>query len=167
MTLIPWFPHPVLSLTLLIVWLLLNNSFSVGQLLLGTLFAWLIPLITHPFWPEKVCLRKPLTLLKFVIIVLWDILIANFVVAKQILSKNHKLQPTFLEIPLQLENPLAIGIMANTISLTPGTVSCDLSIDRKVLLIHALNSCDPQTEIKTIQQRYEQPLKEVFESCCK
>lgn len=160
-------PHPILSLTLLLVWLLLNNDFSVGQLLLGTLLAWLIPLITHPFWAEKVTICKPLILLKFIFVVLLDIVIANFVVAKLILGSKQTLQPSFLEVPLELQNPLAIGVLANTITLTPGTVSCHLSADRKTLLVHALKSIEPDADIATIKQRYEQPLKEVFESCCK
>lgn len=162
-----WLPHPILSVTLLLTWLLLNNSFSVGQLLLGAILAWLIPLLTHPFWPESVCLRKPMTLVRFVLTVLWDIVVANFVVAKQILSSNLKLQSTFLEVPLELKNPLAIGLLANTISLTPGTVSCQLSGDQKTLLVHALHSPQPQADIDLIKQRYERPLQKVFESCYK
>ena len=159
------FPHPILSLTLWIVWLLLNNTVAPGHMVLGAILAITIPLLTSTFWPEKVCIRHPLTLLKFVGIVLWDILIANVIVAKLILGNKDKLQPKFLHIPLDIQHPLAIGLLANTISLTPGTVSCDLSEDKKTLLVHGLHEEDPQATVDEIKQRYEQPLKKVFESC--
>jgi len=159
------FPHPILSLTLWIVWLLLNNTVAPGHMVLGAILAIVIPLLTSTFWEEKVCISHPLTLLKFVGIVFWDIMIANVIVAKLILGNKETLQPKFLHIPLDLEHSLAISLLANTISLTPGTVSCDLSKDRKTLLVHGLHEEDPESTIKEIKQRYEQPLKKVFESC--
>ncbi|MBN2865349.1 MAG: Na+/H+ antiporter subunit E [Thiotrichales bacterium] len=158
-------PHPILSLTLWVVWLLLNNTVAPGHMVMGAILAIVIPLLTTSFWEEKVCIRHPLTLLKFLGIVLWDIMIANVIVAKLILGNKNTLQPKFLHIPLDLEHPLAISLLANTISLTPGTVSCDLSEDKKTLLVHGLHEEDPEATINEIKQRYEQPLKKVFESC--
>jgi len=158
-------PHPILSLVLWCVWLLLNNTVAPGHMVLGFVLAIIIPLLTSGFWPEKVCISHPITLIKFVMIVLWDIMIANVIVAKLILGNKNKLKPVFFHIPLDIEQPLAISLLANTISLTPGTVSCDLSEDKKVLLVHGLHEEDQQATINEIKQRYEQPLKKVFESC--
>ncbi|MEO1750352.1 Na+/H+ antiporter subunit E [Thiofaba sp. EF100] len=155
-------PHPLLSLTLLVLWLLLNNSLSAGQLLLGSLLAVLIPRLTAAFWPEQVRIRRPGVLLRFVGIVLWDILVANFIVARRILGPVEALQPGFMRIPLDVQSPLAISLLANTISLTPGTVSCDVSPDRRFLLVHALHVTDVEAEIRQIKSRYERPLQEVF-----
>ena len=89
-------------------------------------------------------------------------MIANIHVARLILMSSDKLRPGFVEIPLDLTSPLAISILANTISLTPGTVTCDLSKDQKKLLIHALHIDDGQTTIDEIKQLFEKPLKEIF-----
>ncbi len=158
-------PHPFLSLTLWIFWLLLNNTVAAGHVVLGLILAVTIPLLISDFWPEKVRLSAPLTLLKFFLVVLWDILIANIIVAKLILGANKKLQPAFITIDLDIQSPLGISVLANTISLTPGTVSCDLSADRRHLLVHALHVDDVSDTIKQIKQRYEAPLKKVFTSC--
>lgn len=158
-------PHPLLSFMLWVIWLLLNNTVAAGHMLLGAILAIIIPLMTSAFWPEKVCMRHPLTLLKFIAIVMWDIMVANVIVAKLILGNKNNLQPTFLHIPLDIEDPIAISLLANTISLTPGTVSCDVSDDRKTLLVHGLHEEDPNATVMEIKQRYEQPLKKVFESC--
>jgi len=159
------FPRPILSVVLLIVWLLLNNTVTIGHVVLGSILAIIIPIMTARFWPETVCLSKPFVLLKFVLIVLWDILVANIVVAKLILGNKQNLAPKFLHIPLEITDPLAISILANTISLTPGTVSCDLIKDKTVLLVHGLHEENPRETIDSIKNRYEYPLKEVFESC--
>jgi multicomponent K+:H+ antiporter subunit E len=158
-------PHPLLTAALTIIWLLLANSVSAGQLLLGLLFGWSIPRFTLRFWPERVQARHPLALLRFIGIVLYDILVANLAVAWLILRGPQRLRPGFVEIPLDLTSDLAISLLANTISLTPGTVSARLSPDRRTLLIHALDLTDSAALIAAIKSRYEAPLKQVFESC--
>lgn len=158
-------PHPVLSLVLAAIWLLLANSLAFAHILLGLLLGWAIPLFTQDFWPDPVRIGKPLTLLRYTAIVGWDIVVANLVVARLILLRPTKLHPAFVAMPLDLNSDIAISLLANSICLTPGTVSALLSQDRKTLLIHALDVDDSEALIAKIKQRYEAPLKEVFESC--
>lgn len=155
-------PHPVLTFSLIFIWLLLNNSFSLGNIVLGTIFGLLIPWLTQGFFPEKIIVRKPLVLLRFLGLVLWDIMLANVIVALRILGSPQRLNPGFMRVPLDTTSPMTISLLANTISLTPGTVSCDLSSDHTSLLVHALHLEDAQAEIAQIKARYEAPLKEVF-----
>lgn len=157
------FPHPLLSLALWFIWLLLNNSASAGHMVLGALLATFIPWFTASFWQEKVQIHRPWLLLKFVGIVIYEILLANIVVARLILANQAKLQPGFLTVPLDLKSPLAISLLANTISLTPGTVTCDLSEDQQSLLIHALHIQDAEATVAEIKHRFEHPLKEIFD----
>ena len=70
-------PNPILSVVLVVIWLLLNNTIAFGQVLLGLFLGFVIPLFTTAFWPEKVNIKKPTVLLKFAFMVLYDILIAN------------------------------------------------------------------------------------------
>ncbi|WP_027328614.1 Na+/H+ antiporter subunit E [Marinimicrobium agarilyticum] len=156
-------PHPVLSLFMLALWLLLANQISGGHLVLGALLAWFIPFVTQSFWPQEMTLGRPWVALKFVFLVLWDIVIANVIVAKWILGSPKKLKPAFMKIPLDLEQDFSITVLASTISLTPGTVSADLSPDSRYLLVHTLHTEDPAETVATIKQRYEAPLKEIFE----
>ncbi|SEN39139.1 Na+/H+ antiporter subunit E [Nitrosomonas marina] len=158
-------PHPVLTPVLAIIWLLLNNSINTGQILLGLIFGWAIPVLTIHFWPEAVSIRKPLVLLRYIAVLLYDIIMANFTVARLILGNPDKLHPIFIKVPLDLTSDLAISLLANSITLTPGTLSARLSDDQSYLLVHALNETDPDTLVATIKHRYEHPLKEIFESC--
>lgn len=158
-------PHPILSPLLAGLWLLLANSISPGQIVLGLLLGWAIPLLTLRFWPETITIRKPFTLVRYIGLLLYDIIIANFTVARLILGNPDRLKPVFIELPLDLTSSLAIGLLANSITLTPGTVSACLSEDRRYLLVHALNENDPDNMIAIIKNRYERPLREIFEQC--
>lgn len=162
-TLRRWLPHPALSLFMWLLWLFMVNSVSAGHILLGAILAWLIPYCTRSFWPESTRVHKPVVALRFMLIVLWDIVVANGVLALRILGPAKRLQPAFMTLPLDVKEDLTITILASTISLTPGTVSADLSMDRSALLIHVLHADDTDATIAELKQRYEMPLKEIFE----
>lgn len=159
----PLLPHPLLTPVLALIWILLVNQFSLGHLVLGLLLGWVIPLFTLRFWPQETPIHRPLALLRFVAMVLYDILLANLVVARLILGRPKRLHPMFVELPLDVTSDLAISLLANTITLTPGTVSAELSPDRRHLLVHALSTHDPEALAHHIKVRYEAPLKEIFE----
>lgn len=156
-------PRPLLSGWLWVLWLLLVNDLSVGHMLLGAFWAWLIPFCTQGFWPGVMRLRKPGLAVKFLGVVVWDILVANWIVARLILRPADTLQPAFMLLPLDVQEDFTITLLASTISLTPGTVSADLSTDRRHLLIHSLHVEDREEALRQIKQRYEAPLKEIFE----
>lgn len=158
-----WLPHPLLSVTLFVVWLLLANSVSAGSVLFALVAAALVPLFSNVFWPDHPRIHRPLRLIAYGLRLLRDIGIANVHVARLILGPPARLRPAFIHMPLELRNEAAITLLASTISLTPGTVSADLSLDRRTLLIHALDVADPDALIAEIRQRYETPLKEIFE----
>lgn len=157
-----WLPQPLLSLCLMLVWVLLVNNPSLGHWLLGALLGWLIPLLTHVFWVDPPRVYRPLKLCLFLLRVLSDIVVANLQVAKLILGPVDRLRPAFVEVPMLLENDLALTMLASVISLTPGTVSADLSDDRKTLLVHSLDVADQAALVAEIKSRYEAPLLEVF-----
>mgnify|MGYP000098667835 FL=1 len=169
-----WLPTPFLSLLLFIVWLLLNNSVSLGHILLGAILAILIPLATTPFRTKQPLIIKPGLAFRHLLLVLYDIITANVQVAILILGPTKKLTPGFVKVPLDLTHSMPITILASTVSLTPGTVSAevypwresmidDKEPEERFLLIHVLNLEDEQILINTIKARYEAPLKEIFQ----
>ena len=156
-------PHPLLTLTLAILWLLLVNQLSAGHIVLGALLGWLIPFITSEFWPEAIRIRHPLTLLRYLVVFLYDIVHGSVLVAYLILRGPSQLRPAFVHVPVGLRTDLAISLFANTISLTPGTVSVLLSEDRRTLIVHTLDTDDANALVANMKQRYEVPLKKIFE----
>lgn len=157
-------PHPLLTLLLVVVWALLNNSAPPGTLAFGLILGIIIPIVTAAYWPDRPKLTKPLNMLGYIVIVIWDIIVANVEVALIVLFKrNADIRPNWIVIPLDLRTPEAIAVLAGTITLTPGTVSSDLSDHGHTLLVHALDAPDPEAVRDRIKARYERRLKEIFE----
>lgn len=158
------FPHPYLSALLFLIWMLLVNRFAWGSVVFALILSITIPALTEPYWPDRARIRKPLKVPAYVLLVIWDIIVANIQVAMIVVFKRSRdLQPAWITIPLELKSPEAITVLAGTITLTPGTVSADLSQDGHALLVHCLHAPEPEEVIIDIKNRYEARLKEIFE----
>ncbi|MTH35838.1 Na+/H+ antiporter subunit E [Paracoccus limosus] len=156
-------PHPVLSLALVAVWLLLSDGFGRGTLLLALIVGLALPLLVAPYLRGGARLRRPWRVPAYLAVLGWDILRANFTVARIVLFMPRRdLRPAWLRVPLDLHQPEAITALAATITLTPGTLSCDLSRDGRALLVHCLHAPDPQAVLAEIKTRYESRLQEIF-----
>lgn len=155
-------PHPGLSVLLVVFWLLMANSLSLGGLVVGVIIGIALPVFTAPFWPKRPRVNF-IAGLAYLALVVRDIVTANFEVAAIILFRRSRdLRPAWLVIPMDLATPEAITVFAGTISLTPGTVSTDVSACGRYLLVHALDAADPVSEIARIKSRYESRLQKVF-----
>ncbi len=157
------FPHPLLTLLLAVVWTLLQNDVSAGMVVFGLILGVIIPRITAAWWPDSPQGFRVGRMIAYIALVIWDIMVANVEVAWIVLTRpNSKLRPTWVVVPLDLRQPEAITVLAGTITLTPGTVSTDLSSDGHSLLVHTLDTDDPDAVRDEIKQRYERRLKEIF-----
>ena len=158
-----WLPRPAMSATLLLTWLLLNQSLAAGQLLLGALLGLLLPPLALRLAPTPSRrLARPLLALLLLLLLLWDIVVANLVVARQVLLQRRRLQPAFVELPLQRDDPLVAVLLACMITLTPGTLSVRIEREQRRLLLHALHVTDTAALVADIKQRYERNLLEIF-----
>lgn len=153
-------PQPLLSLLILGLWLVLAPAPSTGQILIGLALAVILPWITQGFWPDRPRLADPLAAVLLMARVLIDIVVANVEVARQVLGPLDRLRPGFIRLPLAIRDPFVATLLGSIVSLTPGTLSCDIEDD--VLVIHALHIADAEAEIARIRTRYETPLRKVF-----
>jgi multicomponent K+:H+ antiporter subunit E len=158
------FPHPYLTLFLIAVWIMLVNRIAVGTTVMAVIMGTLIPHITSVWWPQPTRIKAPLALFSYTALVLWDVIVANFQVARIILfMPRDQIKSAFIRVPIDLQSPEAITLLAGTITMTPGTVTADMSSCGKALLIHALHAPDPDAVRDDIKARYETRLKRIFE----
>ena len=158
-------PAPLLSLALGLSWLMLNESTSTGHLLLALGLALALPCFTERLWPARPRVRSWRAAITLAGVVLFDIVKSNVDVARRVLGSPSTIEPRFFWLALQLQDPHAIVLLAGIITTTPGTVSAEISADRRWLLVHALHCPDDATQAAItldIQNRYEAPLKEIF-----
>ncbi len=159
-------PSPLLSVTLWLTWLMLNESLSAGNLLLGAALALAVPWCTRGLHLRNTPVRSWAAVLRLTGVVLFDIAKSNLDVARRVLGPEAAMQPRFVWVPLDIQHPSAVVCLAGVITLTPGTVSSELSEDHRLLLVHALHCPDAAAEaalIADIKTRYETPLREIFE----
>lgn len=157
-----WWPHPLLSVLLALAWLALQQSLAVAQLITALGLAWVVPRLVHGFLGKRLQVRSWRSAARLLVVVLWDIIVSNITVARIVLSPRADPQPAWVPIALELTHPTAITLMATIITMTPGTVSCIVDEERRLILVHALDCDDPQALARQIKQRYEQPLGEIL-----
>lgn len=160
----PWIHSPRLSMALLIVWLLLNQSLALVDILIGAVLAILIPMLLQPLTPFNVRIRKPVVIVRLVTGSLIEIVRSCFNVSALILfTKRDKLNSQFITIPLDLRSPYGLALLSCIINSTPGTVWVEILPDSQDLALHVFDLHDAQWWIDTIKTRYEQPLIEIFD----
>jgi multicomponent K+:H+ antiporter subunit E len=149
---------------LLALWLLLNDSLSPGNLVLGTALALLLAWLASALRPLRAYPKHPLIMLRLIWHVAVDITNSNIAVARIIwLGRRANATPGFIQIPIRMRDPHGLAALACIITYTPGTVWADFSETDGQLTLHVLDLKDESEWIKTVQQRYERPLMEIFE----
>lgn len=166
-------PSPLLTLSLAVFWLLLNNTLDPAHVVLGLLLGLALPLATRALCgagdppaarPAGVRWRwRALrSLLSLAAVVALDVVRSNIEVARLILGPKRRIRSTFIEVPVSLDDPVAVAVLAGIVTMTPGTLSAGISADRRVLTIHCLHAPDPDAVVESIITRYQRPLSEIF-----
>lgn len=156
-------PHPVLSALLAAAWLLLQQSLAPPQLITAAVLGWCLPRLLQGFLGPSTRVHAWGVVLRLAGVVLWDIVLSNFTVARLVLWPGARPQPVWVVVPLAIRHPVAISLFATIITTTPGTVSCIVDEAAGRILVHALDCDDPLAAAAQMKQRYERPLKEIFE----
>lgn len=158
-------PSPLLSLALFVMWLVLNESVSAGQIILGIVVGVAAPAMLAPLRPARPRIRHPLVLLRLILAVGYDVILSNLEVFWTLVRmKQNPVDSRFIEIPLDLRDPSGLASLAMITTVVPGTVWCELARDSSAVLLHAWNAPDPDAFIAMYKARYERPLIQIFES---
>jgi multicomponent K+:H+ antiporter subunit E len=157
-------PFPLASASLLVLWLLLNQTLSVGQFLIGCAAGlaggWMLTRLQLP----KGRVRRPGAIVRLLGVVLVDIVRSNIAVGRIILGLGRPQRtPGFVNIPLALHDPYGLTALACIITSTPGTLWVDFDARQRVLRIHVLDLVDEGDWIRIIKGRYEPQLLEIFQ----
>jgi multicomponent K+:H+ antiporter subunit E len=155
---------PLLSAALLVLWLTLARGVSVGQVLLGLILALTVPVLTSNLRPTRVRVRRPLVVVRYILMVGRDVLASNFAVARDVLAWQwRRPRAKFVVVPLALRDPLGLAALSMVTTVVPGTVWSEIALDRSALLLHVWDVDDEEAFIARFKARYESPLQEIFE----
>ena len=155
----------VLPLGLTVLWLVLTETLTWPNVVLGLVVGFGMVLSFQKLRPVRPRVRRVHVALGLVFKVLVDIVQSNFAVGRIVLglTGGREVRSGFLDIPLDMRDPHGLAVLAMIVTSTPGTVWSGLADDSSMLRLHVLDLQDPEKWIRTIKQRYERPLREIFE----
>jgi multicomponent K+:H+ antiporter subunit E len=156
-------PSPLVSALLYVLWLLLNQHAGVATLTMAAILAIALPLVTSPLRPLPVRMRRPRVAITLLVTVAIDAIASNLQIARGVWLFRRAPHPAFVRVPLDLDDANGLAVLAVITTIVPGTVWCELAVDRSALLLHVFDLDDEDAFVARYKARYERPLMEIFE----
>jgi multicomponent Na+:H+ antiporter subunit E len=152
----------IATLLMALAWMAVTGSWSLPNLALGlALSAAALFLVRGEIGRRPVTVR-PLRLLSLTLLFLYELVLSAWRVAVLVISPRMDLKPGIFAFPLTVDRDFEITLLANLITLTPGTLSVDVSEDRRLLYVHAIDSSDPDKARADIAAGFERKIMEAF-----
>ncbi len=154
-----------INVVLAVVWSSLWADFTLPSLGTGFLLGYAALWVAQPLFGGQVLyFRRVWRVLKLFAFFLYELVVSSIRVAWDVLTPTHRSNPAIIEMPLDVKSDIEILLVTNLISLTPGTLSLDVTPDRKTLLVHAMFADDPDALIAELKDGMERKVREVFET---
>lgn len=151
----------LLNLLLAFTWMFLKNEYSGNTFIIGYILGLLILIVFRHFFNERFYLLRVYAVIKLVLLFFRELLLSNIAVLKVILKPRLTITPGIFALETKLTKDWEITILANLITLTPGTLVVNVSADNKTLYIHAMDLADKQEAIDSIKNTFEKAIMEV------
>ncbi len=153
----------MLNVMLALVWAALLGQFTTGNLIAGFVLGYLALWAMQDILGASTYFIKVRQIISLALVFLWALIQSNVRVAFSVLAPFDKMSPAIVAIPLDIESDAEITLLANMITLTPGTLSIDVSNNRKVLYVHGMHVYDLEAFKREIKEGFERRVKEAFE----
>lgn len=151
----------LLNFILAFVWMFLKTSYSPASFFVGYFFGLLIIYMFRRFFTSRFYLLRVVAVVNLIYIFTKELILANIAVLKVILKPKLDIKPGIFAYPTELKQDWEITVLANLITLTPGTLVVDVSPDNKVLYVHAMDISDADEDIQGIKNTFEKAIMEV------
>ncbi|WP_304138598.1 Na+/H+ antiporter subunit E [Mesonia mobilis] len=150
------------NILLTFIWVAITGDFAFLNYVFGFVLSFIILYVITKGRGDAKYFKIIPKLIAFIFFFLWELLKANLQVAYDVVTPKFYMTPGIVRVPLEAETNLEITLLANLITLTPGTLSIDVSDDRKVLYVHAMYLSDKQAFIDDIKNGFEKRLLEIL-----
>lgn len=149
------------NILLAIIWVAVTGNFNPGNVLFGFFLSffllWVVTRESGNIHYFKLVPR----VISFFIFFLYELIKANIQVAYEVMTPNLNMKPGIVALPLDVKSDFGITMLANLITLTPGTLSLDVSEDRKFMYVHSMYIHDKKEFIKGIKNGFEKRIIEI------
>ncbi len=143
------------------MWMFLSESYSVPSFFAGYLLGILLLFLLRRFIPDTFYFRRVVKIVSLIFLFIKELLSSNIEIVKLVYSPKPNFEPAIFELPTELKSNWEITLLANLISLTPGTLSVAVSRDNTKLFIHGMDIHDNNEAIDSIKNTFEKAIMEV------
>jgi multicomponent Na+:H+ antiporter subunit E len=150
------------NLVLALTWAAMTGSFAVENLVVGFIFGFVVLFVSQRRYGRTPYFNKVLTVSRFVLFYLWELMKANIRVAHDVVTPRHYNRPGIIALPLDARTDAEITILANLLTMTPGDLSIDVSDDRRVLYVHSMFIGDPEVLKREMKEGFERRVLEML-----
>jgi multicomponent Na+:H+ antiporter subunit E len=150
------------NLVLAIAWVAMSGAFTVANLALGFALGYGVLFAARRAVGGSSYFSKTWRSLVFVVFYISEVIRANLRVAYDVLTPTHHTHPGIVAVPLEAQNEAEVTLLANLITMTPGTLSLDVSDDRSVLYVHGMFVDDPAAFAASIKNDFERRVIELL-----
>ncbi|MCA1031672.1 Na+/H+ antiporter subunit E [Bacillus timonensis] len=151
----------LLNIFIAITWMFLSNSYNTGSFFGGFIIGLLMIFALRRFFPQRFYLKNVYAAFILLLIFIRELILSNIEILKLILKPKLDISPGIFVLPTELKKDWEITVLANLITLTPGTLVVDISDDQKYLYIHAMDLKDVDEAIHAIKNTFEKAIMEV------
>ena len=150
------------NIMLVLIWVALTGDFTFANFIFGFFLGSLALWLADKEGGSKKYFRLIPTAISFVFFFLYELIKANIQVAYEVITPTLYMEPGIVAVPLDVQSDLEITLLANLISLTPGTLSLDISDAKDVLYVHTMYVHDKQEFIDSIKNGFERKVIELL-----
>jgi multicomponent Na+:H+ antiporter subunit E len=151
----------LLNVFLAFIWMFLKVSYDTTTFIVGFFFGLVTIFTFRRFFDSRFYLHRVIAVINLLLIFIKELILANIAVLKVVLKPKLDMQPGIFAFPTKLKNDWEITVLANLITLTPGTLVIDVSMDNQILYVHAMDIQDAQEVINSIKNTFEKAIMEV------
>lgn len=156
-------PLATLALSIATIWLLMRGDAAPGNFFVGLILAFILILFLRRTYGQERAFRRWRDIVRFIFLFAWELIVANFQVLRIVLSPRLHIRPGIIAYKTECKTPLSITSLANSITLTPGTLSVDISEDDSTIFVHTLDIEEPDKVRADIRRGLEEPVRGAFE----
>lgn len=152
----------VANLILALIWTLMQEEFTLGNLAIGFVFGYALLWYLQPLIGRSMYYTKVVQATRFLAFFIKELIMANLRVAWHVVTPSSFFKPGIIAVPLEPQSDFEVTLLANILTLTPGSFSVDISSDRRVLFVHVMDIEDADRTRQKLKDQYEKPLLEVL-----
>jgi multicomponent Na+:H+ antiporter subunit E len=151
----------LLNLLIGVIWMFLSESYSFASFLVGFVIGAALLFLLNRFIPDSFYFKQVKAIIYLIFLFIKELILANIEVLKWVYKPKLNFQPGIIALPIDVKKNWEITLLANLITLTPGTLSVDVSRDQRYIYIHAIDLPDVNQTIVGIKDSFEKAIREV------